>query len=949
MIWLAVLFSLPFVWLAARHRTLRRLAIRNTARRPVEAMLVVVGSLLGTAIVTGSLVLGDTLDRSIRAAAYDQLGPIDETVSVNGLAEGTELVKRLEGLSSPDIDGTLSFVTAGASVVNPAPDGGTQPRAQLVEVDFAAGRSFGSDPAITGLSGATPEPGRAVITTDLADKLHLTAGEPFSVFAYGTESVMTVDRVLPRRGVAGYWTIDGRQQSYNVLVAPGTIAALVDTTIGAATGEAVPPEVVVAVSNVGGVESGATRTATASTAIDEIVAPLGLRSVPVKETLLDLATTNAEGLSEFYFTIGMFAVIAGVMLLVNIFVMLADERRSELGMLRAIGMRRAPLVGAFALEGWFYALVSSALGAVVGIGVGRVITWRADAILSRGEETTQLNMEFAFTWPTVVTGFAIGFVIALATIVASSVRIARFNVIRAIRDVQEPPRLRPRWRVVVTGLTVAVAGLALAAVGFGASNGYGILAGPALVAAGVSPLLARRLPARAVATVAAAVVLVWGVVALPVLGSMDIAIEIPIFLVQGLVLCAAAIALVSVHQERIGRAVARLSGRSLSVRLGLAYPLARRFRTAMTMAMFAIVILTLIYMAVISRMLNSRTDELSSDLGGGFNIIATSSASNPISTDALRALPGVNTVAPVSQVFADFSSGVDPPMAWPVTGIGPELLAEPPQLKDLGSYPDNTTAWAAVQADPSLVIVDENFLITAGGPPTQTPKVGDNITITDARSGQSRTLTVAALAQGDLIGNGAFVSGTTLRDLFGARATPARFYLSADDPEATIQAIRAGFIANGADASTVANLVEGVLAQSSAFFTLMEQFVGVGLIVGIAGIGVIMIRAVRERRREVGVLRSLGFAARRVAAVMVFEATFIALQGIIIGITVALVASYFFSTADADWAEGVSWTIPTTSVALIVSVAVTATMITSLWPARRAAAIHPAAALRAAD
>ena len=201
-----------------------------------------------------------------------------------------------------------------------------------------------------------------MITTDLADKLPLTAGESVSVFAYGTESVMTVDRVVPRRGVAGYWTIDGRQQSYNVLVAPGTIAALADTaTSGAATGEAVPPEVIVAVSNVGGVESGAARTAAASAAIDELVAPLGPRSIPVKETLLDLATTNAEGLSEFYFTIGMCAVIAGVMLLVNIFVMLADERRSELGMLRAIGMRRAPLVGAFALEGWFYALVSSAL------------------------------------------------------------------------------------------------------------------------------------------------------------------------------------------------------------------------------------------------------------------------------------------------------------------------------------------------------------------------------------------------------------------------------------------------------------------------------------------------------------------------------------------------------------------------------------------------------------
>ena len=84
----------------------------------------------------------------------------------------------------------------------------------------------------------------------------------------------------------------------------------------------------------------------------------------------------------------------------------------------------------------------------------------------------------------------------------------------------------------------------------------------------------------------------------------------------------------------------------------------------------------------------------------------------------------------------------------------------------------------------------------------------------------------------------------------------------------------------------------------------MQQFVGAGLIVGVAGIGVIMVRAVRERRREVGVLRSLGFPARRVAAVMVFEAGFIALEGILIGVAIALVASYGFAAADADWAEG---------------------------------------------
>ena len=56
----------------------------------------------------------------------------------------------------------------------------------------------------------------------------------------------------------------------------------------------------------------------------------------------------------------------------------------------------------------------------------------------------------------------------------------------------------------------------------------------------------------------------------------------------------------------------------------------------------------------------------------------------------------------------------------------------------------------------------------------------------------------------------------------------------------------------GPTATPCARASTMLLSQNNAFFTLMQQFVGVGLVVGIAGIGVIMVRAVRERRRQVG-------------------------------------------------------------------------------------------------
>jgi putative ABC transport system permease protein len=174
---LALAGSLPFLYLLASHPTQRRLAIRNVARRPVEALLVVLGAMLGTAIITGSLVVGDTIDRSIVSSAYDQLGPIDETVSVFGLDQGAKLAARFASFSSPSIDGVLSFTVAGASVIKPGAGGGSQPRAQILEVDFAAARSFGGDPTITGITGETPRPGWAAISADLAHRLHANQGQ----------------------------------------------------------------------------------------------------------------------------------------------------------------------------------------------------------------------------------------------------------------------------------------------------------------------------------------------------------------------------------------------------------------------------------------------------------------------------------------------------------------------------------------------------------------------------------------------------------------------------------------------------------------------------------------------------------------------------------------------------------------------------------------------------
>ena len=156
---LVLVLSLPFLYVIARKPVLRRLAVRNAHRRPRETMLVLLGSLLGTAIITGSFIVGDTLEASIRRSAYTQLGPVDEVIRTQGpeVAAGAE--RAVRALPPGTVDGTLRIMSVEAAVATPEPNPRAEPTARLHEIDFAEARGFGGDPAATGIVGPTPAAG----------------------------------------------------------------------------------------------------------------------------------------------------------------------------------------------------------------------------------------------------------------------------------------------------------------------------------------------------------------------------------------------------------------------------------------------------------------------------------------------------------------------------------------------------------------------------------------------------------------------------------------------------------------------------------------------------------------------------------------------------------------------------------------------------------------------
>ena len=229
---LVVVLSLPFVVILLSRPVLRRLAIRYATRRPRETMLVLLGSLLGTAIITGSFVVGDTLDASIRRSAFTQLGPMDEVVRAPTLEVAAAAEAPVRSAGGADVDGVLPVGVVDAAVATPGANPRAEPNGQVYEVDFDAARRFGGDAAATGIDGPTPRPGETAIGADLARALGVDVGDRVVVYAYGAETVLSVVRTLPRTGIAGL-SFRQSSESPNLFVAPGTLTALQARASGA--------------------------------------------------------------------------------------------------------------------------------------------------------------------------------------------------------------------------------------------------------------------------------------------------------------------------------------------------------------------------------------------------------------------------------------------------------------------------------------------------------------------------------------------------------------------------------------------------------------------------------------------------------------------------------------------------------------------------------------------
>jgi len=123
--------------------------------------------------------------------------------------------------------------------------------------------------------------------------------------------------------------------------------------------------------------------------------------------------------------------------------------------------------------------------------------------------------------------------------------------------------------------------------------------------------------------------------------------------------------------------------------------------------------------------------------------------------------------------------------------------------------------------------------------------------------------------------------------------------------------------------------------------SFLQIYVSFGLAIGAIGMGVISVRNVAERKREIGMMRAIGFPRKQVMLSVLLELVVLGVIGLVIGIVNGLLISVGFANL-----QNMPLIIPWEQLGMYLSFIVLIAIGAGSIPAYIASRIPPAEALR---
>ncbi|MDQ3442408.1 MAG: ABC transporter permease [Chloroflexota bacterium] len=991
------LLSIAFI--AWRRPVIFKMGLRNIPRRKPQTVLIIVGLMLATLIISAALGTGDTLNHSVRSQAIDTLGPVDEFVVfddnpdqdpniamafVRPIPEDTVQTIREMVADNDDVDGVAGVLLSRAPFINVGENDatGATTQEQLSQIAVASEPVVNiagiNQESIAQIGGAQTTDGKDVnvdnlgrngiyINEESADKLNAQAGHDLVFFVNNERYVVTVEGILPDSLISGSLP-DFFSGSAPL---PGMLMSLdrlqeISGQQGLVSG--------VAISNTGGTEAGLARSDSVVQALESDLDGRNLGTVPIKQDIVETAELIGSLFVTFFIVFGLFSIGVGILLIVLIFTMLAAERRSEMGMTRAVGAQRRQLIQQFLSEGAGYTLISGFVGTALGVA--------AAFLIAKGFQSAfgdAFNISPYISLRSMVIAYCLGVVITFLAVAISSWRVSRLNVVAAVRDITDAYLTHKNSRQLVWSILMIAGGAGLILLGRSSELLAPFSIGMTLIPFGIAGILTYfGAKPRLVLTSAGLLTLVFWLLPDNLFRDIfgDYSGDIDMFFVSGICIVAASTLVIVQNLDTILAVVERLGGRVRGMlaptRLAVSYPGANKGRTGMTIAMFSLIVFSLVMIAAINA--NFAAAFLNDKAFAGWDVSVDASKENPIDDlNQVMTDTGVDTarIADVGRVDLPGEGSLsfqnrDGEWLQSDFAIGDRPFYEGGQLTfqaRANGYNSDEAIIDALLNEPGVVVVPSTLAenapadFEASRGVTGVPEEGSFTAPTiDLRTGDSQThqaRVIGVLDNDYSYFFGIYSGQPTMDSLFPDLGEHAvQYYMHVAEgaaPEDVANDIEVNLLPYGVVGTDLAQQLEDEQSTQQSFMYVLQGFMGLGLIVGIAAVGVIAFRAVVERRQQIGMIRALGFQRGMVQSVFVIESGIVVILGVLAGTVFGLMLSYLLMTSD-DFTEGApdagAFIIPWLTIIATLSASIVAALLMAWLPARQASRVLPAEALR---
>ena len=919
---LFVLVYAALLVIAIRRPLLARLALREAVRRPGQSAVVVLGLMVGTVAIFSMQVLGDSFLESQTRGAFLAWGHVD-LVATNG-GRFFDPASASELAADPGLRSALAGVQAGVELPSSVADldrGNVKPLVVLVGFDPATQGPFGTYLLTDGRTtlGQDLAFDEVLISASLANALDARSGDRLRVSIGPQQMVeLRLAGIAQNQGPGAYTLRPALfsplanlrpligDQGINVIrvAAPGDGQAELDRA------KELAPRL--------------------RTVLQAIAGGPALIVREGKRADLQAQVNQVDSTRSLYTALSLFVALAGAALVVNLGLALAEERRPRHAVLRALGLSRAGTVALSVLEGALYSLAAAVValvpGAVFGLALVGLLYGRFQSV---AVENRAAPLQYAVTPSSVALSVAIGALIVLATLFATSVRSSRMQISSAIKNLPEPTLQRKRsvWKAAL------MAGLGLSSLAALVVGSLPVrLAGGAGLVILAAALVGGRVSDRLRATLTGGALTVWAAASLATIENIATQ-DSGIAIVLGVVMAVFGLSLVMASNLRVLEFPLRwLQGPArATLRPSLAYLTRRPLRAGLGTGAFALVLTLMTMSTVLVPTFNGQFLSGVNEYDIRVNAPTQPGLSLP---DSVRPSIAREIAMPSRPYRGEVSTSPGLTLQddyLPLYSLSrAQLAAGPFQLAGRESrFKTDAEVWQALADDPHLVVSPTY----ASG--LTIKLVGPDGPVLFRVAGVVRTVGLWGLA-GSEAAMALFATlpiGTTIL----AKAAPGA------DAVAVARQIQREVFSQGAEATTVREMYDSSSSAGQAFTDMIQLVMGIGLLVGVLSLGILALRAVIERRRAIGMLRSLGYQPGQVLAGMVSEALITATCGALVGIGVGLPISAVMING---YLPGARLEIDASSLALIVGLIYFAVLAVTIPPALRAARLPAIEALR---